>query len=356
MFYNENIKLARESRGLSQSELASDLHITQASLSKMEKGLLDIKQELIVKLSEILRYPISFFSKDFSLKGEDTFFYRKRQSMRVKDLSILESRISILSKSIDELLDSVEIPPLTIPSCQVNANCLPEEIAFKIRAFLSLPKGPVDNIVSILEKNGVIVVFINIKGLDKFDGLTKFTANNAPVIWINSCMPNDRKRYTIAHELGHLVMHLRTLDTSKSEEEKEEEANRFAAEFLLPKEECLVDLFNLKYNELPLKKMYWKVSKASLIYRAYQLHCISKSTEKYLYVTLGRNGERKHEEGFVSIDKPSILAKMVNLHMTELNYSLDELSKIVGICDKEIKEDLLGEKATPKIIALFKRQ
>ena len=52
-----------------------------------------------------------------------------------------------------------------------------------------------------------------------------------PVILINATSPTDRKRLTIAHELGHLVLH--SVDVT---EELEIEANWFAAEFLMPAE------------------------------------------------------------------------------------------------------------------------
>ena len=170
--------------------------------------------------------------------------------MTVKNLSVLESKISILSKSIDELMESIDIPELRIPAVEPSADNSPQEIAYKIRTYLGVPVGPIDNIVSLLEKNGVIVMYLDLDDMDKFDGLTMFTANQAPVIWINRNTPNDRKRFNLAHELGHLVMHLRSDDLDKPEDQKEREANEFAGEFLMPESQCKEDLFNLKYKEL----------------------------------------------------------------------------------------------------------
>lgn len=113
----------------------------------------------------------------------------------------------------------------------------------------------------------MIVMYLDLDDMDKFDGLTMFTANQAPVIWINRKTPNDRKRFNLAHELGHLVMHLRSEDLDKSEDQKEREANEFAGEFLMPESQCKEDLFNLKYKELGAKKLYWKVSKAAIIFK-----------------------------------------------------------------------------------------
>ena len=342
MINGKCIKLARESRGLSQSKLSELLGVTQATLSRFEKGVLTVTPEAVSKMANVLNYPASFFEKDICIVGETSLFYRKRASMTVKDLSILESKISILSKGIDELMESINIPELRIPSVEPSADNSPQEIAYKVRNFLGVPAGPIDKIVSLLEKNGVIVMFLDVDDMEKFDGLTMFTMNQAPVIWINRNIPNDRKRFSLAHELGHLVMHLRSDNLEKSEEQKELEANEFAGEFLMPKSQCKVDLFKLKYKDLGMKKYYWKVSKAAIIYRAKELKCISEETARYLYVTLGRYGERKNESVQVPIDEPQIVKKMYSLHVSELKYSAEEMIDITGLMTDDIKADLLN--------------
>ena len=342
MINGKSIKLARESRGLSQSKLSELLGVTQASLSRFEKGVLTVAPEFVSKIAQVLNYPASFFEKDICIVGETSLFYRKRASMTVKDLSILESKISILSKGIDELMESINIPELRIPSVEPSVDNSPQEIAYKVRNFLDVPAGPIDKIVSLLEKNGVIVMFLDVDDMEKFDGLTMFTMNQAPVIWINRNIPNDRKRFSLAHELGHLVMHLRSDNLEKSEEQKELEANEFAGEFLMPKSQCKVDLFKLKYKDLGMKKYYWKVSKAAIIYRAKELKCISEETARYLYVTLGRYGERKNESVQVPIDEPQIVKKMYSLHVSELKYSAEEMMDITGLMTDDIKADLLN--------------
>lgn len=342
MFYGSSIKIARESRGLSQSRLSEMIGLTQATLSRFEKGVLDVTSEAIVRISQALNYPVALFETEMRCVGGSSLFYRKRASMTVKNLSVLESKIGILSHSIDELMESIEIPELRIPAVEPSVDNSPQEIAYKMRAFLGVPSGPIEKIVSLLEKNGVIVMFLDVEDMDKFDGMTMFTPNQAPVIWINRYSPNDRKRFNLAHELGHLVMHLRSEDLDKSEDQKEIEANQFAGEFLMPESQCKQDLFNLKYKDLGVKKYYWKVSKSAIIYRAKELKCISEETARYLYVTLGRSGERKNESVLVPIDEPQIVKKMYDLHISELKYSEEEMMDITGLKHNDIKTQLLN--------------
>ena len=332
MIYGSSIRIARESRGLSQSDLSKLIGVTQATLSRFEKGGIEVTPDAVAKIAQALNYPTSLFERDIRRGGESSLFFRKRASMTVKNLSVLESKISILSKSIDEMMESIDIPELRIPAVEPSGDNTPQEIAYKIRTYLDLD------------------------GMDKFDGLTMFTTNQAPVIWINRNTPNDRKRFNLAHELGHLVMHLRSEDLEKSEDQKEIEANQFAGEFLMPASQCKEDFFNLKYKDLGMKKYYWKVSKAAIICRAKELNCIPEETARYLYVTLGRNGERKKETVQVPIDSPKIVRKMYDLHVTELNYSEEELSDITGLMPNDIRSELLDEaeviKVRPKKIQL----
>ena len=144
-------------------------------------------------------------------------------------------------------------------------------------------------------------------------------------------------------------MHLRSENLEKPEDQKEIEANEFAGEFLMPESQCKEDLYNLKYKDLGMKKYYWKVSKAAIIYRAKELKCISEQTSRYLYVTLGRYGERKTESVQVPIDSPKIVNRMFDLHISELKYSIEELTDIVGLMPDEIKTELLNENTSVSI-------
>lgn len=327
----KNIVLARESRGLTQSNLAKAIDgLTQGNLSRMEKGLLAINDDVIQKIAAELNYPITFFEKRYDEASDSSLFYRKRISMPRKQLSELEANINIRSRVIDELLDSIDIPEFKIPHISATENLEPKEIAHRLRNYLGISSGPIENLVTLLEKYGVIVIFYNFD-FDKFDGVTKFTASSQPVIWINKNIPNDRKRFTLAHELGHLVMHLRSTSIDIEDQEMENQANEFASEFMMPYVECKKDLFRLKFQDLPSLKYYWKISKAAILYRAKDIGAINENTYVYYNITLGRLGERKQEKELIDIDQPSIVKKMLDLHTSELGYDQKELSVLLGV-------------------------
>lgn len=336
-FQSKNLVIARESRGVTQIELSKNIKgLSQGNLSRMEKGLLSITDDILISISIFLNYPKSFFYKEIISSNNDTLFFRKRNSLPQKSLSKLESRLNIINMVIDELMESVDVPEFKLPHIEVDCVNTIEKIAFLVRNFMQLPSGPINNIITNLEKCGIIILFINIDS-EQFDGVTKFTSKSQPVICVNSNISDDRKRFTIAHELGHLVMHLRSNDSVFDENYCEQQANQFAAEFLMPIKYCKNELKGLRYKDLTDLKRYWKISKSAIIRRAKDIGEINDNTYRYYLMTLYKSGERKRESEIVSIDKPKILSEMIRLHIDQLDYNSLELSNLLGIPIEEVE-------------------
>lgn len=335
------IKHARESRGYSQTELARLMGMPQAALSRTENQE-QVDYQLLMKFSTVLGYPVSYFDKEpFRIRDNGTMHYRKRASVKVKDLMKYDSHNDDLLIAIDALMDSIDIPELDIPSIIPTPELTPAAIAYNLRQALGLGIQPVDRIVHLLEKHGIIVYFLNPEGeaADKIDGFTAFTPKGYAVILADGTRSNDRIRFTLAHELGHLVMHLRRGEKpAESEDEQEDQANQFAAEFLMPRDVCGRDFYGLKFRELAFWKRKWLVSKAAIIHRAAELGCITASTAQYYYITMGRIGEKKQESVWVDCDRPVMVQKMVTLHRNALGYSDEELTQIMGLYPNQVVE------------------
>lgn len=335
--------LGRESRGLTQQELVSLIpNLNQGNYSKMEKGLLNIPYETIVNIAKELDYPVSFFYKKGVQTPISSFYYRKRISMAKKNLNVLEAKLDIIRILIDDLLDSIDIPHFSLPQYEVSDDLSASEIAVRVRDFLKIPTGPIKDLVKIIEAAGVIVYFIKID-IDKFDGITLVTDKGHPIIFINQSLPNDRKRFTIAHELFHLIAHIpySPLPAGRNEEA---EANEFAGEFLMPYLECRYDLQDLKYSQLPTLKSYWKMSKAAIIYRAKDICAITPEKYTYLNIELSRNGEKKRENGRVEIDEPTIVKLIIDVFENQLGYSLNDFLGLLSLGTKDYFEYFASSK------------
>ena len=334
---HRNLLLARESRGETQKAMADAIDgLNQGNLSKMEKGLIPVSCDLIERIAKHLDYPVSFFYKESQDRRVNSFFYRKRVTLPNKELTMLEARFDTARMAIDELLDSVEIPQFDIPSIATGGSLTPKEVARRMRLFFFFSKGPIENLVKTMEHHGIIIIFLE-GAPEKFFGVTMFTKKSVPVIFINGEKSGDNKRFTLGHELGHLVMHLRQDVFSLDEKEMDREADAFSSEFNMPEQECRGDLLNVKFKDLPTIKMYWKLSKAAICYKAKEMGLLGDSQYRYYMMQLSKSGQRKKEMEYIDIDDPVLLKKIVKVHLEDLEYSKIELEDVTGLSGDDLE-------------------
>jgi Zn-dependent peptidase ImmA (M78 family) len=335
--------LARESRGLSQSELSKRLKISQGKLSKAEKGEQSINDITLTSLALELNYPEQFFFQSTPSAPVSHYYYRKRVTISKKIMAKMESSIKIFRNNIDSLMDSVELPDFKIPTFDPSED-LPEEIARKARYILKIPDGPITNLTNVLERNGLLIVKTDLFN-EKTDGLSTISDKGAHIIYLNERMPNDRQRYSLAHELGHMIMHF---DIPSDSENVEQEADRFASEFLMPEKEIKNSLRNLNFNKLGDLKRYWKVSMRSLVRRAKDLGLLEPQEYRNFQINFSRQGMSKSEPIPLPEEKPYLLNQIIKLHLTELDYSEEELARIVNLDLGEFQDRFI-EQEIPKL-------
>ena len=343
------ITLAREYKGITQSRLAAEIDgLTQGNLSRIEKGLIGITPELLLKIARYLDFPLSFFNKCQVKTPISEFYYRKRASMSRKVLIQLEATMDIYRLIVDELLSSFDIPEFNLSQFDLESGGSPEQVARKIRQELGLPKGPIENLISVVESHGIMIIELS-SPTSKFDGITLFTDSNQPIIFVNKDMPNDRKRFTIAHELGHLIMHIPF--SIPPDRDEEGEANKFAGEFSMPELDCFNQLLNMGFRDLALHKRYWQMSMAFIITRANAIRAIPEQKTKYFRIELSRRGWRKKEPINVYLDQPGLLSSLVKAHMDDLNYTIDDLRELLGLSAQGYQQLLVKRE---KVITLKK--
>jgi Zn-dependent peptidase ImmA (M78 family) len=332
-FNHSQFVFAREYRGISQTVLSKQIEgLSQSNLSKFEKGFDVLSDTIIETLIAYLDFPKSFFEKVIN-NDIEIAHYRKKSGITKAVKIQLESNNKILGYLVDQLSDSVDYPEFSLKPLDPE-EYTPEEVAKFTRKIMGLNKRePVFSIFTLLESKGVVVIEFD-DVIDKFDGVSFMSDKGTPVIVINKNFSNDRKRFTIAHELGHILMHITgdfPIPIHRDEKRKEIESNRFASEFLMPEEGIKNSLIGLSlYDLAPLKK-YWHTSKQSIIRRAKDLKGIPDNKGKYFMIELSRMGERKVERTLVDIDKPIAFRNAYELHKKELNYTDEELAKAFSL-------------------------
>ena len=317
--------LAREARCLTQMELVAKSGIAQATLSRYEHDIIAPTPEHLECLVKILDFPASFFEQSNGDVVSGLVFHRKKAALAVKSqrLLIAESKLRLagikkLSKEIDYTLD---IPPVDFERIGED----PNSMARLVRQYWKVPRGPIKNIVALVESKGISILRFDF-GSSLLDG---FTFNDDfYCIVINSRMPMDRQRFTIAHELGHLLMHEYFYD------EAEDQANRFAAEFLMPADDIEDDLrYGAKFSlaKLAALKEVWRVSMGALLFRAKALDIIPASTHLWLTKEMSSRGYRRSEPYPLTDEKPVLLNKIVQVCRDSLAYTNEELMKIMHL-------------------------
>lgn len=324
---HKQLILARQYKGITQTELSSQINgLSQSTLSKFEKGIGDISEDLMQKIAEYLGFPLTFFKKDISLRIEN-FHYRKRASTGVKDVSKLESTFIVIGDMLDSMTDEVIFPEFSLSYINIEDGYSINKIAEYTRRLMGLKYDePVKDIMGKFEKAGIIIVEME-TSIDSFDGVSIISNKGLIYICINKKMSNDRKRFTLAHELGHIVMHLSTDFIISDYRDKEKEANQFASEFLMPSDVIKNSLFDLKMSYLGDLKRYWLTSMASIVRRAKDVNAISAERYKYLSIELSRAGYKKNEPIAVYIDSAQIISQSYKLFKNQLEYSDNDLSE-----------------------------
>lgn len=332
------LRLAREARELTQVELAKAAGVTQALVSKLEHGLIgQPSDDVLDKLSGALRFPPAFLFQAERAVGFPPFHYRKRMKLGAKPLARIGAIINIRRQHVAKLMRSYEIEVVKpIPMIDLDGSGLtPETVAERMRAYWMLPRGPVASVVDVVEQAGGIVVLTRF-GTTLLDGISFRSEGLPPLFFMNKDVPGERFRFTLAHELGHIIMHTMPDD----DEKMEDEAHRFAAAFLMPATDVKPYLVSAKLSNLTRVKGFWRVSIKSLIRRAHELKLISDHQYKTLNMDYGKSF-KAGEPSPVELEQPWRLKEIIRYHREKLGYSLSDLAALFCASEEDVERAYL---------------
>ena len=319
------LTLAREYRGFTQAELADRAGVTQGYISKFENEILPISPEMMETIARALDWPVGFFSRGDKVYGlgSTCLYHRKQATLPVSTLRSVQAKANVLRIGVLPLLEDVElVAEHPFPVMDVDEYGSPVTIAQMVRAVWRLPLGPVQNLVAAVESAGGIIWRVPF-GTRQMDAVSHWSTPH-PILLLNSEASGDRVRFSLAHEIGHLVMH------RIPNPDMEREADHFAAELLMPEREVRSDLIRLDLVKAAQLKAYWKVSMAALVMRGRDLGVITPGRAKGLFVELSRMGFRTREPVEIPIEEPTVLESLVDLHRTEHGYTDAELVILSG--------------------------
>ena len=374
-FNGDRLKKARIYRGLTVAELAERVGCQRQTLSMYEIFKSQpTDKTTVARLAQELDFPVKYFYEHPNASAFGTVYFRSLLTTNKKYRSEQIVKMDYLSQIYSLLQDYVAFPEFE--SLDLPDNVTPEQAAYALRDAWGLGRGPVDNLISVVEQHGILVTSFSTSTND-VDAFSQFMAAvDTPtyiIAYSNNKTSAARIHFDIAHELGHICLHEWSEDIEDiSKEEfklKEREANDFAAAFLLPEETFRKDAERgpqtITYYKQLKKK--WKVSIAAMIRRSEKLGIISTDDYQNLIRVMQRRGLRKGEplDDTLITASPALLKTSVIMLLQENVFSaaefMDELSKSYGLSINATEVEYLldlptGTLAVPRIIEFSRLQ
>lgn len=315
MINGQRIAQLREVRRLTQGQLVDRIPgLNQSRLSRIEKNLAPADDELVALFAVELGVTVDFLRKpDPELLAAHSPQFRARSRLTQSSKNSVMQWACLSHEALAEVRKRGSRIPVKLPQL---IDTDPAEAAREIRVLLGFDLlQPLPYLLLALERIGVTI--LGLPCCD--DAVDAFCAwhGDEPIIAMLDGRPGDRIRYSVAHELGHLVLHgkvgMRT-GQSGAGREIETEADAFAAEILIPLGAIARAMPSRPtLNNLAMLKTQWGVSIKSLVRRARELGTVDQERAISLYKQISSRGWNRFEPGHVPVEKPRAFRKIVEI-------------------------------------------
>ncbi len=297
--FGERLKLARKKAGYSLRGLSDELDnkVSAQAIGKYERDEMMPASDVLTTLATALDVTLEYFLSNqvHELRGVE---FRKKSGTSVKDRSRVEATVIERVErylSVEEILDLESADwhePFLAKKLADFGDA--EDLAVKLREVWGLGIDPIPNMTELLEEKGIKVLVIELP--ERVSGLTCLVDRGGdkapvPVIVVNINMPLERRRFTLAHELAHRLIH----EDSAINHEKASDV--FAGSFLVNAEHLKKGIGgqrrNISFPELVQIKRLYRVSAAAMLMRFKQVGILSESAVAYAFQTFAKSWRKK---------------------------------------------------------------
>ncbi|WP_217711129.1 ImmA/IrrE family metallo-endopeptidase [Actinomadura sp. NAK00032] len=330
--------LARESRGLTQTEVAramariSGERVSQAWVSKAEAGRTPLSGLRLAWYAAAVGYPPQVLCEDPQVSGVGIglVHHRKKAALGATALRRIHAELALARRQVGGLLAEVGGPVRQrFVRIGVSALDTPMDAAQQVRELWDVPSGPVEDMVALIERAGGLVLMRDLRTAD-LDAVSQWDGDQPPLVLANAMASGDRLRFSLGHEIGHLIMHAQPAATAL----QEREADQFASELLMPASDIRDELGGrLDLDRLLALKQRWGVSMAALARRAQALAVISDWQYRNLMIEMSTLGYRTKEPGAIPNESPRTLHTLARLLVDQ--YSAQEAAAAAGLLPDE---------------------
>ena len=301
---------AREELGLTQTELAKLSDISRYTISKIENEILqEISSSTLFSLATALKKPTDFFFREeinFKKTTQPSFRSFKSQSKTENTEAMIKLKRTI--EFVDLLYHHINERHLDIPLYEedttgedsLTKNDI-EGIAYETREAMGISNnGAIIDLITWLENHGIICCSAPLP--DKTSSVNvsvKFGNSNYEnaIIVYNIKLNYYRQRFSLAHELGHIILHhyWTEQDFIDNQDSAERQADMFASAFLMPADSFRHSVYKKDLAGALQLKDQWKTSVASICRRMKDVNLISESRYRDLNIEISRKGWKRSE-------------------------------------------------------------
>ena len=340
------VRLARETRGLTQSALARASAVPQARISRIETGQLSPASDELDRLAAAVEVPVGFLLEPGLPVAAPLF--RRRAIRSVRTLAQIQGRINVAVLIAQRLVDAgVEIePPQAFPEPGEFAPDQPAAAAAALRRAWRLPAGRLDDVTAVIESAAGIVLRVDFGSANVSAAFVSTATDGRMWFLVNTReTAGDRIRLSLAHELGHAVLH--RMLASSDEGESERQAFRFAAALLLPPEDFdpVVGFDALTLRQARELKRTFGVSIQAVVRAAHDRGRIGRERYTSLFKQLSARQWRTVEPDPVPLEAPYLWPEILRVHRQDHGYGDAELAAIARV-DVPMLADLFPESFT----------
>ncbi len=308
----KQITFARVRRRLTKAQLAKELGVASRSVQNYETGATAPDQETLTRLAKLLRFPRQFFFMDECMPEvqEHAVSFRKLSKMSDAMKAYTFAAGAIAFKLNQWVEERFSVPQADLPDL---SDLEPDVAAATLRRIWGLGNAPIPNMIHLLESKGIRVFSLAEETRD-VDAFCTWHENR-PFVFLNTMKSAERSRFDAAHELGHLVRDVYSMQHRETQgAEMERKADAFASAFLMPKESVQANqppAYTISY--LMKIKHYFGVSLAAVAYRFHSLELVSEWNYRSLCIDIAKRGYRTIEPEPMERETSQLLTKVFDI-------------------------------------------
>lgn len=334
-FNPARLSTARKRQLLNKKQLADRIKVDLRTIVRWERCQTEPTPENLDAIVGVLGFPkLFFFGQEIDGPLCESTSFRSQTSMTAaeRDAALAAGQIGFLIS--DWVVQRFDLPTAKLPDLHLFD---PESAARMLRQEWGLGEKPISSMIQLLESKGVRVFSLaeNTAHVNAYSLWRK----NVPYVFLNNFKSAESSRFDAAHELAHLVLHQ---DGGVTGREAEEQANKFASAFLMPKSDVLSTIpFAPTLNQLIAKKQRWKVSVAALNYRIHKLGIISDWKNRHFCIEIAKKGYNKNEPNSVEREKSVVWEKVLKGLWAEQTTHFD-MAEQLALPVTEVSDLLFG--------------